>query len=194
MPCIFLTLHSCIKLFYISTLSITTWVMCQHCVQLDQQLPSLITLLTFAFDCAPTRERRMAHLLDGGYDRTLSGWCGLPPVMGWARRPDLQLASASFSLVPCFSQGDVPLMHSHETLLMLPLLPVFFPVMVKGPFFASCSWIISSILGINFRLVSAQSVGLPGASETSDLLHFRLLSLCSRHPALHASSNFCRWT
>lgn len=44
--------------FFISIhcLTITTWIMCQHCMELDQQLPSLITLLTLPLIVYPPRK------------------------------------------------------------------------------------------------------------------------------------------
>lgn len=47
-PHIFLTLHSGINIFIsLHCLNVTTWVMCQHGMELDQQLPSLMTANTY---------------------------------------------------------------------------------------------------------------------------------------------------
>lgn len=55
-----LCIHALKMFFHIySCLNLSTWVMCQHCMALDQQLPSLITLLMFAFDCISTKDRIM---------------------------------------------------------------------------------------------------------------------------------------
>lgn len=87
-------------------LNITTWVVRQHCVQLHQQLPSLITPLTLAFHSTSTRERRERRTFHWSEAmKTLSDGCGLPQVTGWAGSPGLPLASASVSAAPCFPHG-----------------------------------------------------------------------------------------
>lgn len=112
-PCLFLTLHSCIEIFFFyiySCLNISTWVMCQHCMALDQQLPSLITLLMFAFDCLSTKDGIMFYLF---WAMTEHFQIGVDCLKSSARHRAISsnYPVLQFSLAHCFSYG-MPLRHS----------------------------------------------------------------------------------
>lgn len=131
-PCLFLTLHSCIEVsvFYIySCLNISTWVMCQHCMALDQQLPSLIALLMFTFDCLSTKDRIMFCLF---WDMTEHFQIGVDCLKSSTRHRAISsnYPVLQFSLAHCFSYG----MHLrdssfHETTLVP--ITFSFPLVIR---------------------------------------------------------------
>lgn len=80
----------------ICCLNITTWVMYQHCMELDQQLSLLITLLMFAFDCISTKEKIMSYLSE---DITKHFRIGVGRLKSSARRRAISSNTLCFSSV-----------------------------------------------------------------------------------------------
>lgn len=132
-----LCIHALKFFFYIySCLNISTWVMCQHCIALDQQLPSLITLLMFAFDCISTKDRIMFYLF---WDMTEHFQIGVDCLKSSTRHRAISsnYPVLQFSLAHCFSYGmhlrDSSSMHFHETMLMP--ITFSFPLVIRLLFF-----------------------------------------------------------
>ena len=154
MPCIFLTLHLCIKFFFLSIhcLNVTTWVMCQHCMELDQQLPSFITLLTFAFDYISSKERIMFRLFQDLTEHFMTG-AGCPKSSARHRAISSNEPLPQSNLAHCpflWPASDRLTAHAFcETNLTLPR-PLFFTLVSSSLSFHS--WIISFIPVINFQV------------------------------------------
>ena len=103
--------------------------MCQHYMELEQQLPSRITLLMFAFDWITTKERIMSQLFE---DKNTSG-------LGWAASNNQRGVEPSrlpleFSLARCLSHGlrprDSPSTHFHKT-AFTPPITFCFPLVIR---------------------------------------------------------------